>query len=391
MILKAQNQMLHKEQLVPLMLLYLFLIVLNLSGSYSNFSTYTNVKPNQFEDINDDNLIDEALETLDYRQLTQNASLQLYYILSSRTKAAQNLSFNYNLNDVANEQNGASTEGATSTFHNMLLAHSINFTERFFTINSTINATYNAIGFEDSFTWGPTVSLSKGYFNQTLQTQFSVGYNSTTGSDNITSNTNLKAGATYILKDKHNFNLNAIQLFRTGGSTGDLNELTATLGYSYTFGLKKPKISFKKREKPIKTDSDSIRIRYRKYDFRGLAEEITPKLIEIPKKEGFASLINGKQRRLNILMDGLSETEKTDKAMYKEIALNYLRELDHYFDFAEFYNKILYKAYLKLRKEAHEIDNQIRSEYDIVNAKINSAENKDPEDLKKAARFRKAI
>ena len=61
--------------------------VLMITASYSNFRTFTNARVNQFEGINDDNLLDEADELLDYKQLSQNANININYVLSQERKA----------------------------------------------------------------------------------------------------------------------------------------------------------------------------------------------------------------------------------------------------------------------------------------------------------------
>ena len=353
---------------------------LTVGGSYSNFSTFTNTKPNQFDEINDADLLDEDLEDLDFRQLSQSANANINYILSNKKTSRQNLSVNYALNDVANEQGGVVRIGDASTFHNMNVAHNINFADRNLAISTAINGTYNTIGREDATTWGPTLSIAKYYFDKTFNTRISTGYNNSISSSSTTNVVNMRGAISYTLKEQHNFNLSAIQLFRSGGRNRNLNEFTATFGYNYAFGLKKPKISFNKKEKK---ESDSIRIHYRKYDFFGVPKEITPELLELPYKEGFAHIIKGKERKLNKLADQLRETENKDKNIYKEIGIAYLKELDNYFDFVEFYNEKLLISYKKLVLEAKEIDRQIRYENILLAGKINSSKEKDPEDLKR--------
>ncbi|MBQ0732849.1 hypothetical protein J9332_00885 [Aquimarina celericrescens] len=356
---------------------------LNIAGSYSNFSTFTNIKPNQFDDINDGDLLDEQIENLDYRQLSQTAIVTVSYVLSNKKNSRQNLTTNYSLNDVANEQGGVVRLGDASTFHNMNIGHTIDFSERNLNISTSINGTYNTIGREESTTWGPTVSVGKRYFEKTLNTRLSAGYNSSNSKTSQTNVTNLRGAITYTLKEQHNFSLNAIQLFRNGGNNGNLSEFTATFGYNYAFGLKKPKLNFKKKPKKPKEENDSIKIQYRKYRYEGLPKEITPKLLILPEKEGFAHIIKDQKGKLSELGEQLKETEEKDKRIYKEIAINYLKAMDQYFDFAEFYNKKMHEAYLRLVSEAKEIDRQIRDEYTVLSGKINSADEKDPEDLKR--------
>ncbi|WP_164914082.1 porin family protein [Aquimarina sediminis] len=359
---------------------------LNISGSYSNFSTFTNIKPNQFDEINDADLLDEQIEELDYRQLSQTATLTVSYVLSNKKTSRQNLITNYALNDVANEQGGIVRLGDASTFHNMNIGHTINFSERNLSISTAVNGTYNTIGREESTTWGPTISIGKRYLKKTLNVRLSSGYNSSNSSTTNTSVVNLRSAVTYTLKERHNFNLNAVQLFREGGSNGQLSEFTATFGYNYAFGLKKPKLNFKKKAKKPKTpkeDNDSIKINYRTYRFEGLPTEITPQLLSLPEKEGFAHIIKDKKGKVSELKEQLLETEERDKRVYKEIAVGYLKEMDSYLEFAEFYNEKIYKAYLKLVSEAQEIDRQIRDEFTVLSAKINSAEEKDSKDLER--------
>ncbi len=356
---------------------------LNIAGSYSNFSTFTNIKPNQFDEINDGNLLDEQIEDLDYKQLSQTATLTVSYVLSNKKNSRQNLTTNYSLNDVSNEQGGIVRLGDASTFHNMNIGHTIDFSERNLNINTSINGTYNTIGREESTTWGPILSVSKRYFDKTLNTRISASYNSSNSATSNTNITNFRGAVTYILQEQHNFSLNAIQLFRNGGNNGNLSEFTATFGYNYAFGVKKPKINFRKKQKKPKEDNDSIRIQYRKYRYEGIPKEITPALLALPKKEGFAHIIKDKKGRLTELGEQLKETEEKDKRVYKEIAINYLKSMDQYFDFAEFYNQKMYEAYLKLINEAKEIDRQIRDEFTVLSGKINSAEKKDPKDLER--------
>ncbi len=356
---------------------------LNIAGSYSNFTTFTNIKPNQFDEINDADLLDEQIENLDYRQLSQTATMTISYGLSQKETSRQNMTLNYTLNDVANEQGGIVRLGDASTFHNLNIGHTIDFSESNLNISTAVNGTYNTIGREEATTWGPTVSVGKRFFEKTLNTRLSAGYNTSNSSTSTTNIANLRGAITYILKERHNFNLNAVQLFRSGASNGDLSEFTATFGYNYAFGLKKPKINFKKRPKKPKKENDSLKIQYRKYRFEGLPKDITPELLALPEKEGFAHIIKDKKGKLSDLGEQLQETQDKDKRVYKEIAVSYLKEMDTYLDFAEFYNEKIYEAYLKLVREAKEIDRQIRDEFTVLSAKINSAEEKDPEDLER--------
>jgi len=137
---------------------------LSFTGSYSNFSTYTNVRANQFDDINDDNLLVNATDTLNYKQVSQNANLNINYVLSSTKTKKENLNLNYNVSDITNEQGGIVRIRDTSIFHNLAAFYTIIFTELNLNISPAVNGTYNSIGLEDATTWGPTLSVNKGFF-----------------------------------------------------------------------------------------------------------------------------------------------------------------------------------------------------------------------------------
>ncbi len=357
---------------------------LTLSGNYSNFTTFTNIKPNQFDEINDADLLDEPVEDLDYRQLSQSANLTVNYILSNKKTSRQNLSLNYNLNDVANEQGGIVRIGDASTFHNLNLSHTIQLSERDFTINTAVNGTYNTIGREEATTWGPTLSLNKRFLDKKLNTRFSAGYNQANNATSSTQVTNLRAVASYVLKEQHNFNLSAIQLFRSGGANGPLNELTATFGYNYAFGLKKPTLKRKDKKKRTKTPNDSIQVHYKQYRYTGLPRDITPQLIALPDQQEFATLIQD-QQQLTVLEAQLLETQEKNKKIYKEVAITYLKTLGTYIDFTTFYNDKLYQAYQQLLAEANAIDRQLRYELTVVSGKLNSTTEKAPKDLERQA------
>ena len=334
---------------------------LSLTGMYSNFTTFTNVKPNQFEDINDNDLTDEALEDLDFRQLSQTANLNVNYLLSTKKEAQQNLNINYNLSDVANEQGGIVRVGDASTFHNLNVSHSINFKESAINLTSGINATYNTIGREDATTWGPTVGVAKSFFEKTLNARISSSYNQSQNTAGKSSVINFRAGATYLFKKKHNFNLNATQLFRSSDKTATLSEFTATFGYNYAFGFKKPKINldFNKRDKK---DNDTLTINYKKYHFKGTPIDLTPQLVKIPSNGEFPYLTTEKKKQLQSLEEQLYDSEKKDKKVYKSVALAYLKSLSDYTDFKEKYYNLLYYAYLKLGTEAENISYKLEKE-----------------------------
>lgn len=330
-----------------------------ITGSYSNLTSFTNVKPNQFEDINDSDLTDEAVENLDYRQLSQSASIGVNYILSEKEEKPQTLFLNYNLNDVANEQGGIIRVGDASTFHNINIGHTINFKASSTSFNLSINLTQNTIGRENANTWGPNLSVNKQFFDKKLNSQFSLAYNQSNSVSGNSSTFNIRTGGNYTIKKAHKFNLNLIQLIRNSETTNTLKEFTATFGYNYSFGIKRPKIKFPEWKKKF---SDTVKIDYKKYHYQDIPKKISPKILSLTELDDFKFMKNKNKIKLNQLKKQLIEAEKEDKRIYKTIAIAYLKCLNEYVHFEEKYHLLLYKSFEKLLLEAKSTTQKIELE-----------------------------
>ncbi len=339
----------------------------NITGSYSNFSTYTNVKPNQFDDINDENLLDNEIEEFNYRQLSQTANLNVNWILQQEETSRQNLNINYNLNDIANEQDGVVRVGEASTFHNINTAYTIGFPQNEIDITSAINYTYNTIGMEDATTWGPTLSVGKRFFNKSLNSMLAISYNETENTAGKTTVSNLRGTLSYVLKEKHNFNLNAIQLFRSGGTNPDVSEFTATFGYNYVFGIKKPSFS-----RNPKIDKNLVKLNYKDYYFEGTPTEVTQEINALDPGNQKAFMVNQKKADLELLIKALQNAEKKSKKEYKETAIVYLDALFEYEEFLLKYDQWIFDAYLKLIFEAEKADRDIQSEFETIQSRVNT-------------------
>ena len=357
---------------------------LSLTGSYSNFSTYTNVRINQFDDINDADMLNDVSDSLNYRQISQNANLNINYVISKKKTLQQNINLNYNVSDIANEQGGVVRIGDASTFHNMGSAYTIGLAERNLNITPAVNATYNTIGREDAFTWGPTLNISKGYFENKLNATFSSSYNTTSNTTGKIDITNFRAGLSYILWEKHNFSLNAIQLFKNNVDNPKLSEFTATFGYSYAFDLLK-KHEWKKREKREKTENDTIRISYRKYRFEGVPSDISVAILQITQSPDFGAIPKDKQLELLGLEENMIKSERKKDAVYREDAIAYLKSLDALADFAARYQELIENAYYKLILEGERSDERLKAQFMELNAQNNNP------DFEKTATFKKDL
>lgn len=207
---------------------------INFTGSYSNFSTFTNKKNNQFDIINDPQQV--VADTLSYRQLSQNANANISYILGKEKN--QNLNFNYSIAGQANEQGGVIRKGQASTVQNYNLSHSIILKNRKIGFNSSLNYTLNSVGFDDNSSSGASIGVNKKLFNEKLNTNFGVLYNTSNSNNAKNDALGFKFTTAISLQKKHNINLNAIQMYRNAYSKTketNVSDLNINLNYSYNF------------------------------------------------------------------------------------------------------------------------------------------------------------
>ncbi|TDW52797.1 hypothetical protein EV144_1011490 [Flavobacterium sp. 270] len=204
---------------------------INFTGSYSNFSTYTNRKLDQFELINNPNVV--ASDTLDYRQLSQNANFNLTYAFGK--KKNQNMNFNYSIAGQANEQGGIIRKGQASTVQNYNLAHTINFLGIKTALNSSLNYTNNQVGQFDNSSLGASVGVSKKLLKEKMNANFGLLYNNTQSDISTSSVFGVKLNNSYTLLKKHNFTLGMISMFRSSTNKPGNNDIMLNFNYGYSF------------------------------------------------------------------------------------------------------------------------------------------------------------
>ncbi len=208
---------------------------INLSGTYSNYRTYTNIKT-QFDYINQTKPW-ENLDTLDFTQLTQNASINGSFGIGDNEDRKQTLTTQFSLQD-ASEQQGYYQANAGSQFYNSNLGYAINFVPIELNLSLTGSVSYITSPLSNTLTAGPVLSVNKTFFEGALNNGISTAYNQS-HTDGKLQNTviNTRYTADYVLKEKHNFALSTIYFWRNSKiySSGKLSEVTVTLTYSYAF------------------------------------------------------------------------------------------------------------------------------------------------------------
>jgi hypothetical protein len=278
--------------------------------TYSNQSTTTNVNPDQFFQINISDPQLSNIDQLNYRQLSQNASVNTNYNFKPTEVSKKNIVVNYSFNQVANEQAGIIRLGQLSSFHNINMAYNHGLVKSQWNFSSSINYTLNTIGVEDSKTYGPTLGVNKKFFKDKFNTQFSAAYNISESKQSKGSNTGLRFNAGYVYQDNHNLTLTASQLLRnsSGGNSlaQNINELTVVLGYAYNFSAKKSKNTVSSSEKALKQKQEErvaklVKSEFNEDKIEGNAQRVSSQIFDT---------INSAKRLLNATIDAYVKSQK---------------------------------------------------------------------------------
>uniref|UniRef100_UPI00404B33E1 hypothetical protein n=1 Tax=Flavobacterium sp. TaxID=239 RepID=UPI00404B33E1 len=327
---------------------------LTLNGSYSNFQSFTNIR-DQFDYINQVGAFDNV-DTLNYRQVSQNANLGINYILKKTETKQHSTNLNLVYQNSNNQQEGETIDGGLSSFYNGTAAYTLGYPQQNLTFSLAGNTSYNTTGEDKSLTLGPTLAVGKQFFDKQLRTNLSTSYN-TSYSNGIQQNSvyNFRLGSNYVWLEKHNFSLNFLMLFRNAVLNTN-RDLTITFGYSYAFD--NFKFQFNKNNNPVtkglSNNQNIWSFRYRNVSYSGTVPELNNQLTNVFESSQFETIPQFKKDDLKLLLE---ITKKQDKEeAYKENALIFLKELYGYGDFKETYEKALFTAIRKIQLDMRKID-----------------------------------
>lgn len=203
--------------------------------TYTNFQTFTNVKP-QFQYINQLTPFDN-LDTLNFRQLSQNANLNINYVVSSHKDRPKNLNLNFSFQDAYDMQGGVISTANASQFYNFAGSYNVTNVPKAMNLSGAFNLTYNTIGKNEMLTLGPTIAVSKQFWDKKIRTNASVSYNTTlpnalTAGQQVIS---MRMNGGYVYKKKHNVNVGVVGMNRAAKGKPRLYDYTATISYNYNF------------------------------------------------------------------------------------------------------------------------------------------------------------
>jgi hypothetical protein len=208
----------------------------NFNGGYSNFSSYTNVRPqaNPF-------YINTPADTLNFYQLSQNANATISHNFGKeRVKQAIVFTANY---QVTGEKSGL-TNGVPSRIYNANAMYSFNFTKTKTSVSIGINANKSEMQILNSLYAGPNATIGKSFFNNTMKGSLGIAYN-LGYVNNITSSSvlNNRASISYnpkiankkMGKPSLTFSTVYTQKFKTTIASQAFGEFTGTLALGYAF------------------------------------------------------------------------------------------------------------------------------------------------------------
>jgi hypothetical protein len=343
---------------------------LGINAAYSNFQSYTNIR-DQFDYINQVGEFDN-IDTLNYRQISQNANLGFNYILKKTETRQHSTNLNLVYQNSNNQQEGQNIEGGNNAFYNGMAGYTLGYPKQAMTVTLAANTSYNTIGGTDnSLTWGPTLAIGKQFFNKQLRTNLSTSYNTSYSNGEQQNNIyNFRLGSNYALFKKHNLSLNFLALFRNSSlNTG--RDLTITFGYSYAFDNFKLNLEpgqRTSRENNFDPSENALSFRYRNVTYSGTIPELNRQISNVFQSSQFADIPQFKKNELIILL-ALVKEQKQEQA-YKDNAIAFLKELYSFEDFLTTYNNALYTVIQKIKFDMRKIDLTLENSFVETKVKV---------------------
>ncbi len=328
---------------------------MSINASYSNFQSFTNIR-DQFDYINQVGEFDN-IDTLNYRQISENVNLGINYILKKTETKQHTTNLNLVYQNSDSQQEGETIEGGDNAFYNGTAAYTLGYPERALNISLAANTSYNTVAESKNLTLGPTLAIGKQFFDKRLRTNFSSSYNTSFTDGNQQSDVlNFRLGSNYVWLEKHNLSLNFLMLFRNSQlNTG--RDLTITFGYSYAFDNFKLNINRGTRmpnETNPKNTIGTLSFRYRNVSYSGTIPEVNEQLTNVFQSSQFADIPIFKKDDLTILLATVKEQKKEND--YKEKALVFLKELYSFADFQSVYDDALFEVITQIRRDQQKVD-----------------------------------
>ncbi len=239
----------------------------NLAGTYSNFSTYTNVRPQA------DPYYQNTFDTLNFYQVNQTFNGMAGYNFGNR-RFRHGIMLNASF-QRANDQGTETGKQNLSDFYSGNLSWSLSITEKQINLVSGFNYNKNTAAGANTVFMGPTFSLTNDLFKKLVKSSAAIAYNKSLTNGLVNNDLlNLRWSLTYspqkkesvgrktapmtrattlsgpeTTKDKStqkekmklitghsaSFSINYTARFRNSVQKNSLREMTVTLGYVFSF------------------------------------------------------------------------------------------------------------------------------------------------------------
>ncbi|TDQ29741.1 TonB-dependent receptor [Tenacibaculum caenipelagi] len=340
---------------------------LNINVGYSNFQSFTNIK-NQFDFINGVSQIEEELDQDNISQVSQNANVNVNYILKETPSIRQNLNLSLSFQDAVNKIGDKVREEDASSFYNLTGAYTVGYPDSDLIVSGAINASYSELGIsEENLIFGPTLSVSKGFLEKKLKFNSSLSYNESIHNGNREGQvTNLRVGGRYVYRKRHNFNLNG--LFQLRNSTNISNKsITMTFGYTYNFGIFNSKdLKFKRREKTKKEKKEKkvkkpIRFVYKDSLYEGTISEISSRVNILLESKNFKNIPKEIKKRFQ--EERIKIAKEKNNRVYKIKVIQLLDDIYKSKEYLKDYNELIYQALTDVYKSAIYLDYPTEQDY----------------------------
>jgi hypothetical protein len=206
----------------------------NLIFNYSNFSTYTNMKPQT------DPFFKNSMDSLNFYQVSSQIGGSVNYTFGKKD-APGNIMINTSY-QKATETSQASKSKSASDFITANTSYSQMLTEAGLAVSVSYNLNSGKAPEMNSFYHGPGINVSKMFLKKTLRAGISSTYNINTingrkGSPVMSTGLNLGYSPKKKEEVRHrvNFNLTWLQRFPSEIQKQGRSELTGNLNYAFTF------------------------------------------------------------------------------------------------------------------------------------------------------------
>ncbi len=343
---------------------------LAIAAGYSSFQSFTNIK-NQFDYINEISQIENELDKANISQISQNANLNVNYIFSESKQKRENFNIGFNYQNAVNSIDDGETPDDNSSFYNGNVVYTVGYLEKNLTLSGALNASYSKLMQNKGVIAGPTVSVNKSYFEKKLRITSAISYNQSMNNGVKQGDvTNLRLGARYVYKKRHNLSLNFLNQYRKT-ETNSRKDLTLTFGYNYSFGSFSSKdIRFKKRSKKKEKQKKEYEIKFIFKDslYQGNIQQIDVKLARIIESPLFKDIPNYKKEKLISYRKEIAQED--NKKAYKIKAIQYLKDLYDIKDYTKQYNNLLFAVMKDLAKDVQGLDYKMEKEHVDVRKKM---------------------